>query len=163
MIMIYVSAILVSAGVLAALAVLLSVAERVLVNYGVCKLRVQEGDQVREIELNGGQTLLGVLQDAGIEVPAACGGKGSCGYCKVNVTEGGGPVLPTEAPFLSRRELTDGLRLACQVKVKEDMGLRIPDFLEVVESMVRNRTFDSTKRWHFHIEGENGNRESARS
>ncbi|MCU0983019.1 MAG: 2Fe-2S iron-sulfur cluster-binding protein [Pirellulaceae bacterium] len=160
--MIYISAILVSAGVLAALAILLSVAERWLVNYGVCKLRVQENDQVREIELNGGQTLLAVLQDAGIHVPAACGGKGSCGYCKVNVTEGGGPVLPTEAPFLSRRELTDGLRLACQVKVKQDMGLRIPDFLEVVESMVRNHTFDPTKRWHFHIEGENGKRESAR-
>ncbi len=161
--MIYVSAILVSAGVLAALAILLSVAERVLVNYGLCRLRVQEGDEVREMEFNGGQTLLAVLQDAGINVPAACGGKGSCGYCKVSVTEGGGPVLPTETPFLSRRELTDGLRLACQVKVKEDMGLKIPDFLEVVESMVRNHTFDATKRWHFHIEGEHEERESARS
>ena len=160
--MIYVWAILVSAGILAALAILLSVAERWLVNYGECKLRVQEGERLREIDLTGGQTLLAVLQDAGIEVPAACGGKGACGYCKVKVTEGGGPVLPTEAPFLSRRELTDGLRLACQVKVKQDLGLKIPDFLEVVESMVRNNTFDSTKRWHFHIEGEHGKRESAR-
>ncbi len=160
--MIYVWAILVSSGVLVALAVVLLIAERLLVNYGICRLRVQEGEQVREIDLAGGQTLLAGLQDAGIEVPAACGGKGACGYCKVKVTEGGGPVLPTEAPFLSRRELTDGLRLACQVKVKQDLGLKIPDFLEVVESMVRNHTFDPTKRWHFHIEGENGKRESAR-
>jgi Na+-transporting NADH:ubiquinone oxidoreductase subunit F len=160
--MIYVWAILVSSGVLVALAVVLLIAERLLVNYGICRLRVQEGEQVREIDLAGGQTLLAGLQDAGIEVPAACGGKGACGYCKVKVTEGGGPVLPTEAPFLSRRELTDGLRLACQVKVKQDLGLKIPDFLEVVESMVRNHTFDSTKRWHFHIEGENGQGKSAR-
>jgi len=159
--MIYVWAILVSAGVLATLATLLSVAERWLVNYGVCQVRVYEGDGARAIDAAGGQTLLAVLQDAGISVPAACGGKGACGYCKVRVIEGGGPVLPTETPFLSRRELTDGLRLACQVKVKEDLGLKIPDFLEVVESMVRNRTYDATKRWHFHIEGENGKRESA--
>jgi len=159
--MIYVWAILVSTGILAALAILLLIAERLLVNYGACKLRVQEGERVREIDLTGGQTLLAVLQDAGIEVPAACGGKGACGYCKVKVTEGGGPVLPTEAPFLSRRELTDGLRLACQVKVKQDVNLKIPDFLEVVESMVRNHTFDSTKRWHFHIEGDNGQSKSA--
>ena len=159
--MIYVSAILVSAGVLAALAVLLSLAERLLVNYGVCQVRVQEGERVRAIDVPGGQTLLAVLQDAGIDVPAACGGKGACGYCKVRVSEGGGPVLPTEAPFLSRRELTDGLRLACQVKVKNDLGLKSPDLLEIVESMVRNRTYDATKRWRFHIEGENGKRESA--
>ncbi len=147
-------AIAVSAGVLAVLAVLLSVAEMVLVNYGTCNVRVREGEGSKEFEVPGGQTLLAVLQEAGIDVPASCGGKGSCGYCKVKVTEGGGPVLPTETPFLSRRELTDGLRLACQVKVKDDLGLKVPDFLEVVEGMVRSRTFDPTKRWHFEIKGE---------
>lgn len=147
-------AIAVSAGVLAVLAVLLSVAEMVLVNYGTCKVHVREGEGAKQFEVPGGQTLLAVLQDAGIDVPASCGGKGSCGYCKVKVTEGGGPVLPTETPFLSRRELTDGLRLACQVKVKDDLGLKVPDFLEVVEGMVRSRTFDPTKRWHFEIKGE---------
>ena len=157
----YLSAILVTAGVLAALAVLLSVAERWLVNYGECTVRVRDADEVQTIEAPGGQTLLAVLQDAGIDVPASCGGKGACGYCKVHVTEGGGPVLPTETPFLSRRELTDGLRLACQVKVKDDLGLRIPDLLEIVESMVRNHTYDDTKRWRFYIKGENGKRESA--
>jgi Na+-transporting NADH:ubiquinone oxidoreductase subunit F len=160
--MIYVWAILVSAGLLAALALLLSVAERWLVNYGTCHVRVQESEGLRDIPAPGGQTLLAVLQDAGIDVPAACGGKGACGYCKVHVTAGGGPVLPTETPFLSRRELTDGLRLACQVKVKNDVGLKIPDLLDIVESMVRNRTYDATKRWRFHIEGEHGKRESAR-
>lgn len=157
----YLSAILVTAGVLAALAVLLSVAERWLVNYGECTVRVQEGDSTQTLDVDGGQTLLATLQDAGFDIRAACGGKGTCGYCKVHVTEGGGPVLPTETPFLSRRELTDGLRLACQVKVKDDLGLRIPDLLEIVESMVRNHTYDDTKRWRFYIKGENGKRESA--
>ncbi|MBM4094552.1 MAG: 2Fe-2S iron-sulfur cluster binding domain-containing protein [Planctomycetes bacterium] len=159
--MIYVWAIVVTGGVLAALAVLLLVAERWLVNYGQCTVRVLDADAARTIEAQGGQTLLAILQDAGIDVPASCGGKGACGYCKVRVIEGGGPVLPTEAPFLSRRELTDSLRLACQVKVKDDLGLRIPDLLEIVESMVRDRTYDATKRWRFHIRGENGKRESA--
>jgi Na+-transporting NADH:ubiquinone oxidoreductase subunit F len=154
--MTYVWAIAVSAGILAALAVLLSVAERLLVNYGTCKLSVREGEQNRLIEAPGGQTLLAVLQDAGIDIPASCGGKGSCGYCKVKVTEGGGPVLPTETPFLSRRELTDGLRLACQVKVKDDVELKVPDLLEVVEGMVRSGTYDPTKRWQFEIRGEHG-------
>ncbi len=155
--MTYVWAIVVLAGILAALAVLLSVAERVLVNYGPCKVRVQEGDNVRVLDIEGGQTLLAILQDAGVGIRAACGGKGTCGYCKVRVTEGGGPVLPTETPFLSRRELTDGMRLACQVKVKEDLSLKVPDLLEIVESMVRNRTYDTSKRWRFHIEGEEWN------
>jgi Na+-transporting NADH:ubiquinone oxidoreductase subunit F len=160
--MIYIWAIVVSAGLLAALAVLLLLAERLLVNYGVCQVHVHEGEGARVINAPGGQTLLAILQDADINIPAACGGKGACGYCKVKVTEGGGPVLPTETPFLSRRELTDGLRLACQVKVKEDLGLKIPDLLDIVESMVRNHTYDATKRWRFHIEGEHGKRESAR-
>ncbi|MDY0166776.1 MAG: 2Fe-2S iron-sulfur cluster-binding protein [Thermoguttaceae bacterium] len=159
--MTYLSAILVTAGILATLAVLLSVAERWLVNYGPCKVRVQDGDSLQTLDVDGGQTLLAILQDAGVSIRAACGGKGTCGYCKVRVTEGGGPVLPTETPFLSRRELTDSMRLACQVKVKDDVGLKIPDLLEIVESMVRNRTYDATKRWRFHIEGENGKRESA--
>jgi Na+-transporting NADH:ubiquinone oxidoreductase subunit F len=159
--MIYVWAILVMGGILAALAVLLSVAERWLVNYGECTVRVRHTDAVRAIVAPGGQTLLAILRDAGTDVPSPCGGKGACGYCKVRVTEGGGPVLPTETPFLSRRELTDDLRLACQVKGKEDLELRIPDLLEIVESMVRNRTYDTTKRWRFQIRGENGKRESA--
>lgn len=157
----YVWAITVLAGLMAALAVLLSAAERVLVNYGPCKVRVQEGNEPRTLDVNGGQTLLAILQDAGVDIRAACGGKGTCGYCKVRVTEGGGPVLSTEMPFLSRRELTDGMRLACQVKVKEDLSLKVSDLLEIVESMVRNGTYDTTKRWRFHIEGENGQRESA--
>lgn len=157
----YVVAIAVLAGLLAALAVLLSAAERVLVNYGPCKVRVQEAEKQLTLDVNGGQPLLAILQDGGVQVRAACGGKGTCGYCKVRVTEGGGPVLPTEMPFLSRRELTDGMRLACQVKVKDDLSLKVPDLLEIVESMVRNGTYDTTKRWRFHIEGENGKRESA--
>ena len=156
--MIYLWAIAVSAGMLVSFAVILSVAEMLLVNYGSCKVGVREGEEAKEFEVAGGQTLLAVLQDAGIDIPASCGGKGACGYCKVKVTEGGGPVLPTETPFLSRRELTDGLRLACQLKVKDDLELKVPDFLEVVESMVRSRTYDPTKRWHFEIKGEHGKR-----
>ena len=139
--MIYLSAILVFVGVLVGLAALLTVAERLLINYGVCSIDVNAGE--RTLEVDGGQTLLSALIGEEIFIPSACGGRGSCGYCKVTVLEGGGPVLPTETPFLARKEIRGGLRLACQVKVREDMRVRIPEellnvrlFAATVESTV---------------------------
>ena len=65
--------------------------------------------------------MLASLYASQIFIPSACGGKGSCGHCKITVTAGGGPVLPTETAYLSRKEMRSNVRLACQVKIREDM------------------------------------------
>ena len=121
---------LVFGGLLVGLAAALTVAERLLVNYGICKIDINAGD--RELEVDGGQSLLSALNESKVFIPSACGGRGSCGYCKVTVLSGGGPLLPTEAPLLTRAEIRSGVRLACQVKVREDVTIKIPeDFLNV--------------------------------
>lgn len=125
--MIYVWAIVVFVGLLASLAMLLAVAERLLVNYGVCEIDVNASERTLEIE--GGQTLLNGLIESKIFLPSACGGRGSCGYCKISVLSGGGPVLPTETPYLTRKEARTGVRLACQVKIREDLRVTIPEDL----------------------------------
>lgn len=125
--MIYLVAIGVFTGLLLAMTALLTVAGRVLVNYGVCKVDVNAGECPLEVE--GGQTLLSALYASKVFIPSACGGKGSCGHCKVTVLDGGGPVLPTETGYLSRAEIKANVRLACQVKIRQDLRIRIPDEL----------------------------------
>lgn len=125
--MIYVWAIVVFVGLLASLAVLLTVAERFLVNYGECTIDINAGE--RAVVTQGGQTLLNGLMEDKIFIPSACGGRGSCGYCKVTVLDGGGPVLPTETPYLTRSEIRTNVRLACQVKIRQDLQVRIPEDL----------------------------------
>ena len=120
-------AVSVTVGAFSGLTLLLLVAERVLVNYGACVISVNEGQSV--FEQPGGTTLLSTLYENKVFIPSACGGKGSCGYCKVTVSKGGGPVLPTETPYLTRGEVRSGVRLACQVKIKEDIEIRIPEDL----------------------------------
>lgn len=128
--MIYILATITFAGLLVALSVLLTVAERVLINYGICKLDINAGE--KPLEVDGGQTLLSTLYANEIFIPSACGGKGSCGHCKIDVVSGGGRVLPTELPYLTRKEIRRGRRLACQVKIREDIEVLIPeDFLNV--------------------------------
>lgn len=136
--MTYLWAVLIVAGLLAALAVLLTVAERCLVDYGVCAIEINAGERTLEVE--GGQTLLSALYGEEIYIPSACGGKGTCGHCKVRVTAGGGDVLPTELPFLSRAERRAKVRLACQLKVRNDLALRIP------EEILNVRLFTATVR-----------------
>lgn len=127
---IYLYSVLSFSGLVIILAAGLMVAERFLINYGICKLDINAGE--KPLEVNGGQTLLSCLYANEIFIPSACGGKGSCGHCKITVTSGGGPVLPTETPYLNRKEIRSGVRLACQVKVREDIYVRIPeDFLNV--------------------------------
>ena len=137
----------VTVGVFSGLTVFLLVAERFLVSYGPCEIDVNKGEEVLQVQ--GGTTLLNLLRENGYNIPSACGGKGSCGYCRVVIFSGGGPVLPTEAPLLTRTEIRGNVRLACQVKVKQDMAIAIPDFLETVRSMVKNQTFDPGLRWHW--------------
>lgn len=81
----------------------------------------------KEITVEGGSSLLSTLGNNKILLPSACGGGGTCGMCKCQVFEGGGEILPTEVPRFSRKEIQDHWRLACQVKVKENMKIKIPD------------------------------------
>ena len=117
--MVYLLSVLSFASLTTALAALLMVAERYLVDYGVCKLDINAGE--KPLEVDGGRTLLSSLYANEIFIPSACGGKGTCGHCKITVTSGGGPVLSTETPYLSRKEIRANLRLACQVKIREDI------------------------------------------
>lgn len=105
------------------LVVILLVAKRYLVHTGKVKI-VINGD--RSLEADSGKSLLSTMADNNVFLPSACGGKGSCGQCKVQVFEGGGDVLPTEAVHFTRKELKDSWRLGCQVKVKQDMSIGVP-------------------------------------
>jgi len=139
--------ILVINGILLTLTVLLSVAEKLLVSYGRCSLTVTEEDETRQFEVDGGGFLHSALIDNGIRISSSCGGKATCGYCKVIVREGGGPILPTEEIFMSPQELRQKMRLACQVKIKQDVSVEIPDFLTTVKSIVKRGAFDSKLTW----------------
>ena len=81
----------------------------------------------RTLKAPAGEKLLGVLTDAGIPLPSACGGVGTCGLCRVTVLEGGGVILPVEAERITRQQAAAGLRLACQVTMHEDLKIRVPE------------------------------------
>ncbi|MDF2547186.1 MAG: oxidoreductase [Anaerosolibacter sp.] len=108
------------------LALLLALANSYIANYGECKIIINDE---KEVSVEGGNSLLTSLRDSQIFIPSACGGKGSCAYCKVSVIEGGGPVLSTELPYLSAQEMKNNVRLSCQCKVKENMKIQIPEEL----------------------------------
>jgi Na+-transporting NADH:ubiquinone oxidoreductase subunit F len=84
-------------------------------------------DEDKTIVVNGSKTLLSALLANEIMIPSACGGGGSCGMCKTIVEKGGGDVLPTELAHLSRKEKNSNVRLSCQMKVKNDIGIKIPE------------------------------------
>jgi Na+-transporting NADH:ubiquinone oxidoreductase subunit F len=81
----------------------------------------------KEIVVDGGSTLLTTLGNEGIFLPSACGGGGTCIQCTCQVSSGGGSILPTEEPHFSRKEIANDYRLSCQVKVREDMDIHIPE------------------------------------
>ena len=91
---------------------------------GLVKIRIN-GEKT--IEVAAGSTLLSTLSEAKIFLPSACGGGGTCAMCKCQVLEGGGEILPTEAPYFSRKAIADNWRLGCQVKVKNDMDIKVPE------------------------------------
>ena len=107
------------------LVVLLLVAKHYLVPSGKVKININHG--TKELEVNSGNTLLNTLHENGVMLSSACGGKGSCGQCKVQVIEGGGQILPTEVGHFSRKEQQDHWRLGCQVKVKDNLSIQVPD------------------------------------
>ena len=81
----------------------------------------------KNVQVQAGSTLLSTLSSEKIFLPSACGGGGTCAMCKCQVTSGGGEILPTEKPYFSRKEIADNWRLGCQVKVKEDMVVEVPE------------------------------------
>nr|MBD3620584.1 NADH:ubiquinone reductase (Na(+)-transporting) subunit F [Sunxiuqinia sp.] len=99
-------------------------AKKKLMPSGIVKVDINKGDKV--IETNPGDTLLTTLGNNKIFLPSACGGGGTCAMCRCQVVDGGGSILPTETGYFTRKEQNDNWRLACQVKVKEDMELKIP-------------------------------------
>ena len=109
-----------------ALVVIILSAKAKLVSTGDITIAVN-GDADKSITTQAGGKLLGALANSGIFVSSACGGGGTCGQCRVKVNAGGGDILPTELDHISKKEAKEGERLACQVNVKEDMNIELPE------------------------------------
>ncbi len=113
-------------GVVLFLVSILLLVENQLTVKGDRQILINENED-KSITTGGGSTLLGALVENRIYLPSACGGKGTCGTCKCKVFEGGGDILPTELSLVNRQERKTNVRLACQVKVKQDLKIQIPD------------------------------------
>ncbi|MDE7438035.1 MAG: NADH:ubiquinone reductase (Na(+)-transporting) subunit F [Muribaculaceae bacterium] len=107
------------------LVVILLIAKKWLVNSGEVSISINDGKKI--IRAEGGKSLLTTLGENGVHLSSACGGKGSCGQCKLQVESGGGDMLPTEAVHFTRRQIKDNWRLGCQVKVKSDMEIKVSE------------------------------------
>lgn len=118
-------------GISAALAALISITDKVVNNYGDIRIDINGGK--KELTVKGGQPMLFGLSEHGIFVPSACGGRGSCGACKVTVNSDVGPLMPTEVPYLTKEEMESNVRLSCQIKLKTDLQIEIPEELFYVQ------------------------------
>ncbi|MCM1332361.1 MAG: NADH:ubiquinone reductase (Na(+)-transporting) subunit F [Bacteroides sp.] len=105
------------------LVIILLVAKKFLVHTGEVHIKINND---KDLFATSGKTLLSTLSENNVFLSSACGGKGSCGQCKVQVFEGGGDILPTETVHFTRKQVKDHWRLGCQVKVKEDMSIGVP-------------------------------------
>lgn len=123
--MITTAAILVFLIIILLLVSLLLFAKQKLTPGGTVKLSVNSGE--KELTVNPGSSVLSSLAGSGIFLPSACGGGGTCGMCKCQVERGGGSILPTETGFFTRKQQQESWRLGCQVKVREDMDITIPE------------------------------------
>ena len=117
------SAIVIFLTIIALLVILLLVLRAKLMPQGDVTITIN-GD--KKLTVPTGNSLISTLGEQGVHLPSACGGKGSCGQCRCRVVKGGGSILPTEVGFFSRKEIQNGWRLGCQVKVKEDLELALP-------------------------------------
>lgn len=111
--------------VILSLVVILMFAKSKLVSSGEVNIEVN-GDSEKTLRVQAGSSLLNTLANEQIYIPSACGGKGTCGVCKVKVLEGGGAMLPTEESHITRGEAREGIRLSCQVKVKNALKIEVP-------------------------------------
>ncbi|MEL6668121.1 MAG: NADH:ubiquinone reductase (Na(+)-transporting) subunit F [Bacteroidota bacterium] len=119
-------AIVIFSVIIALLVAMLLFARKRLIPQGEVKI-VVNGDEENPLMVQPGSSLLNVLSDKSVFLPSACGGGGTCAMCECHIDAGGGDVLPTELNHLTRREVAENLRLACQVKVRSDMQIRIPE------------------------------------
>lgn len=128
------------------LAFLISLTDRIVNNYGVLTVDINGGK--KKLDVKGGAPLLGTLAAEGIFLPSACGGRGSCGACKVKVLSDVGPHLPTETPYLTPQEIGQNVRLGCQVKVKQNLAIELPEYLFNIRKFnttverIRDLTYD---------------------
>ncbi|MCM8804567.1 MAG: FAD-binding oxidoreductase, partial [Candidatus Omnitrophica bacterium] len=113
-------------GVLLVVTSLLLLAEKFLMPAGECEVVINK-DKI--LKVKPGKSVLNYLVGNKIFIPSACGGKSTCGYCKIKVLSGGGTILPTEEVFINRKEKLSGIRLACQVKVRQNIEIYIPEHL----------------------------------
>jgi Na+-transporting NADH:ubiquinone oxidoreductase subunit F len=132
-------------GISVFLALLMVIADATIANYGEVTITINDE---KEFTVQGGKPLLGTLSAQEIFIPSACGGRGSCGLCKVKVLEGAGQYLPTELPWIDEEEQKEGIRLSCQLKVKQDFKIEIPEELFNVKQFdatvekIRDLTYD---------------------
>ncbi|WGK69543.1 2Fe-2S iron-sulfur cluster binding domain-containing protein [Candidatus Haliotispira prima] len=132
---------LIVGGVVAALGLLISILDGIVNNYG--EVVVNINNHTKDLTVKGGAPLLRSLSQEKIFIPSACGGKGSCGACKAVINSDVGPLLPTETPYMSEEEKAGNVRLACQVKVKKDIDIEIPEELFNVREY--NAVVESTR------------------
>lgn len=100
---------------------------------GTVKIDINDGKKT--LDVAPGASLMSTLADQKIFLPSACGGKANCGQCKVQVTEGGGTILPTETGFFNRKQIKDNWRLGCQVKVKDNLKIKVADSVLSVKKL----------------------------
>ena len=150
----YLVPIIVLSGISLLLGILLILSDKFLADYGECKILI---NGQRELAVRGGQSIHSCLTANRIFIPSACGGKATCGLCKGRVITDAGPLLPTEKPFMTKAEIVSGTRLLCQVKVKKDIEIIIPEeyflvkeFATTVES-ITPLTHD-TRLFRFHLD-----------
>jgi len=113
-------------GVILLLVLILNFAESKLLPQGDVTIQIN-GEEDKAITTRPGATLLSALAGESIFLPSACGGGGTCAMCKCQVNAGGGEILPTETGHINRKDAKENWRLACQVKIKEDMDIHVPD------------------------------------
>lgn len=104
--------------------ILLVVKDRITPS-GTVQININDGKRILDVKQGG--DIMHTLAQEGIFLPSACGGKSTCGQCKVQMIEGGGEILDTEKGHFNRKQIKEGMRLACQVKIKEDIKIRIPE------------------------------------
>lgn len=107
------------------LVVLLLVVKNAITPKGTIKIDINNGK--KELDVKPGNSLMATLAEEKIFLPSACGGKANCGQCKVQVLEGGGEILPTETGFFNRKQIKEGWRLGCQVKVKDNLKIQVAE------------------------------------